>query len=75
MTFEVIATDKNVLVSIQDTINNEKTEQRTFDIFKEGKVALVNAMKQQRLPISDKLAIAIDIDQVTNKVMLVSPNS
>lgn len=75
VTFEVIATDKDVLVSIQDTINNEKTEQRTFDIFEEGKVALVNAMKQQRLPISNKLAIAIDIDQVANKVMLVSPKS
>lgn len=75
VTFEVIGMDKDVLVSIQKTINCEKTEQRIFDIFEEGKVALVNAMKHQRLPISDKLAIAIDVDQVTNKVMLVSPKS
>ena len=75
VTFEVIGTDKDVLVTIQDTIYNEKTEQRILEILEEGKVALVNAMKQQRLPISDKLAIAIDIDQVANKVMLVSPKS
>ena len=75
VTFEVVGTDKDVLVNIQDTINNEKTDQRIFDILEEGKVALINAMKQQRLPISDKLAIAIDIDQLANRVMLVSPKS
>ena len=49
VTFEIIGTDNDVLANIQDTINNEKTEQRIFDILEEGKVALINAMKQQRL--------------------------
>ena len=75
VTFEVIGTDKDLLIRIRDTINNEKTEKRVFNVLEEGKVALMNAIKQQRLPISDKLAIAIDVDPLTNRVMLISPRS
>ena len=73
VTFQVIGTDKDVLIGIQETINNEKTEQRVLDVREEGKVALLNAIGQQRSPISDKLAVAIDIDRVANRVLLVSP--
>ena len=74
VSFQVIGTDVDHLRSIRDTINNEIVEKRVIDV-EEGKEALLNAVRQNRLPISEKLAIAIDIDPYSNKVTLVSPKS
>lgn len=73
--FEVIGTNMDQLKSIKDAINSERTEKRVISVSEEGKVALRNVVRQQRLPISDKLAIGIDIDPFSNKITLVSPKS
>ena len=75
VTFEVIGTNADRLRCIRDTVSNERTEKRIVEVSDDGKVALRNAVSQQRLPILDRLAIAIDIDSSANKITLVSPKS
>ena len=75
VTFELIGTNLDHLRCIRDTISNEKTEKRVFNVLEESKVLLQNAASQQRLPISQKLAVGFDIDPFANKVTLVSPKS
>ena len=75
VSFELIGTDIEQLRHIQEKVSDKSTERKLLDDLEEGRSALEEAIKQQKMPFSDKLAIALDIDRVTKKFVLIAPKS